>query len=140
MCLFVDDARSKRFIKYYTKEKPTKQIIAYKVLTIGPNGIKLISPYRNYEYTPGIINSNKLPYTQRPIAEIHEGIHVYLSKKDAETNHEDDIDVVVPVTCLISDFMGRDSFDEAAFTKVRLLKSDYKKVLAAIAEMYEQGD
>lgn len=113
----------------------------WKVLFVedhGYEGVKLITPYMDYEYKYGCIRSNryskKLDDYELYGNTVEEGIHVFTNKKQAlwvkkdEFNNEGDC-LVVPVTVHQKDFMYAGDWYDAVFMKVFLKKADYYKAI-----------
>jgi uncharacterized protein YjbI with pentapeptide repeats len=105
----------------YTKnlyEKINKYIICYKVLFVDNN--RLYSPYRFFKYKSGKIN-----FKTRTI---HQGIHVYLTKKQANFNKNTLLQhsVIFKVRCYKEDLIGA-NLTAAAFRKVYLTNTEYQK-------------
>jgi len=126
MCCYTNKAGRTKVEKKFKKGKRT-YIWCYKVLCNWDN--RLSSPYYPQEYKPGPNIANGCHLTRQHIM-IRYGIHVFLSRKDAEAVL-DTRRIIVKVRCYQSDFIGAEAFPDggvtAVFTSVELPKSEYKR-------------
>jgi hypothetical protein len=95
----------------------------------------LCGPFINhYGYKVGINNAMIQGNVLKTVGKrfrnrtIHEGIHVCLTKKEANT-HLFGRRRVIPVKCLLSDLMGVDGGGEAVFRKIEIKQKDYDKAM-----------
>lgn len=135
MCLSYDDESSRSFLKTHRKRNHTK-IIAYKVVRVD-NG-KIYSPFFHYVYNIGKNVSGRLRkslnYTEKRCESVRDGIHVFITRKDAEL-FAVSYETIMPVTCLLSDFVGCNKVCiQAVFTKVTVSKYSYNKALKSKLE------
>jgi hypothetical protein len=64
------------------------------------------------------------------IFEVYHGIHVSLTREEAEREVDEDDEVIVPVRCHEDDLIAScTKYPDAVFMKVFLEKADYKKAL-----------
>lgn len=149
MCLTVDAAKTKAWIK---KNRGKKSIRVYKLLEIPElldsqgkiilNKLgestrdykKLVAPYRNSEYKPGVIKSGSrvkgLCLTQG--REINIGIHTYANQCLAivSLTFSNKFYRLVELRVDFDDFIAAGN-EDLVFRKVRLTEHAYKKALKA---------
>lgn len=149
MCLIVDAAKTKAWIE---KNKGKKSIRVYKLLEapelldsqgkvicnkLGESTLdykKLVSPYRNFEYKPGVIKSvsRVKGLCLKAGREINIGIHTYANKCRAIGNLKYKYTSYRLVELLVDfdDFIAAGD-DDLVFRKVRLTENAYKKAFKA---------
>lgn len=131
MCLYYNKQLSDKF-----KKRKIKKFYVYKFLELKNELLK--SPYESLhrrkvtKWLPGYIESNRkssyISSTEIRNFEIKKGIHVYLNRKDA-LNTCDDHCVVLKLEVNLKDFVAKNNNDIAVFTKVKLSKEEYQRVL-----------
>lgn len=137
MCLLMLKDQ-KRAIKRLFKNR--KQITCYKALVNYDN--KLYSPaYHHYQWTFGE-NISSRSYTtllknEYDAKQVGHGIHVYTSKKHATVY---DGEILVPVSCNLSDVVAVGHNKEAVFTKVYLLRREYDKAIKKLSNNLESKE
>ncbi len=127
-------------LEYYSKEETEElrasgpTIKCWKSLDI--DGNRLRSYFQDHIYRVGENLSTRenveLDVQEKISKNIHDGIHVYLNKKDANEG-----DVTIPVYGQVEDLVGVGDFCEcpcAVFTKIYIKKEDYEKALDDASE------
>ena len=109
--------------------------VFWKVYRRVRRGRKMVlqSPFRhNIISGPGVIDSGRK--TTRAFEVVCRAIHVLRNKQTAD-NFRLRTEVVVPVLCKPEDFIAADGRD-AAFRKVRLTRSEWRKATKTIPNAY----
>jgi hypothetical protein len=130
--------------KFLSKHKNHKTVTVYKVFktqdTDYSNGWYaapivtkgLFAPYRGDRYYPGETNASRPENRIRKECRVNKGIHVFLTREDAEgLARSSSIKVVVKMTAQVKDLIAVGDFEgipnNAVFKKVTLSRSEYDK-------------
>ena len=114
-------------------ESKKGEITCWKVYEKGQDSLNSIIMNSTVEGS-GVIKSGResscLSNCEKNIGLVEQAIHVFTTRKKAEAVKYYNYDVVVPVLCRKTDFIGKGIKDDAAFSKVRIEKRTWNKIFA----------
>ena len=132
MCLYYDEKATRKF-REKCKRGGKTFVKFYKVVHYDYYGKgEIRSIVYNHRWSGGWNYANKIPVKIKTLiidSNIHEGIHVYTTRKEAR-EHTYGCRRILPAKCYIKDLIGKDSEykKRAVFTKVWVDKKELDKI------------